>query len=57
MAIFAFSLGRFTCLRWWSILLIERYLAAKFGTIFLVWYGGSSLLSVVEVVLFLFWLL
>ena len=27
-------LGLFTCLRWWSISLIERYLAAKLGTIF-----------------------
>ncbi len=27
-------LGLVTCLRWSSILFIERYLAAKFGTIF-----------------------
>jgi hypothetical protein len=29
-------LGLFTCLKWCSILLIERYLAAKLGTNFLI---------------------
>jgi len=28
--------GFCTCLSWWSILLIERYLVAKIGTIFLI---------------------
>ncbi len=36
-------------------LLIERYLAAKIGTISWFWFGGSSSLRVIEVVLFLCW--
>ena len=28
--------GLCTCLSWWSILLIERYLVAKIGTVFLI---------------------
>ncbi len=37
---FRILFGLFTCLSWWNILFIERYLAAKIGTIFLtlVWW-------------------
>jgi hypothetical protein len=40
-------LGLFTCLKWCSMLLIERYLAAKIGIIFLVLVWRSSSLSVI----------
>jgi len=33
---FRILFGLFTCLSWWNILFIERYLAAKIGTIFLI---------------------
>jgi hypothetical protein len=34
---------------------VERYLVAKIGTIYWFWFGGSSSLRVIEVVLFLCW--
>ncbi len=40
-------LGLFICLKWCSMLLIERYLAAKIGIIFLVSVWRSSSLSVI----------
>jgi hypothetical protein len=39
--------GFWTCLSWWSILFIERYLVAKIGTTSWFRCGGSSSLSVI----------